>query len=308
MHRTIELAVPSTATDDLLRDLAADPEVIGLAVNRGASVKPRGDAVTVHVLNKGADGVLRRMERARAHGSVSAATAELATLIDPERNDHVITDVDEAMWEEVESALRHQSRITANYLALMALGGAVAAVGLIEEPAIQATAFIGSAMLAPAYEPLAGFGFGVALKKWDVVRRAAWSAFCGYVALVSAAALTFGGFVLAGVTTAEKLAGNSAVETLSHPGAKGTALTIAGSLAGMILMTAYRRSVIGGALMLLAIIPAASLAGAGAACGRWDLAKEGVERVLLDIAAIWICGALVVWLKQQFVHKRSPVV
>ena len=60
--------------------------------------------------------------------------------------------------------------------------------------------------------------------------------------------------------------------------------------------------------MLLAIIPAAALAGAGAVCGRWDLAKEGVERVLLDIAAIWICGALVVWLKQQFVHRRKPSV
>ncbi len=308
MHRTIELAVPSAATDDLLRDLAADQDVIGLAVNRGASIKPHGDAVTVHVLNKGADEVLRRMERARTHGLVSAATAEVATLIDPEQNDHVITDVDEAGWEEVESALRHQARITANYLALMALGGAVAAVGLTEEPVAQATAFLGSALLAPAYEPLAGFSFGVALKRGDIMRRAAWSAFCGYIALVLSAALTFGGFVFAGVTTAEELASNPAIETLSHPGAKGIAFTIAGSLAGMILMTAYRRSVIGGALMLLAIIPAASLAGAGAACGRWDLAKEGVERVLLDVAAIWICGALVVWLKQRFVHKRKSSV
>lgn len=308
MHRTIELSVPAAATDGVLAELTANPDVIGLAVNRGASVKPAGDAITVHVLNKAADDVLRSLEGARRHGSASAATAELATLVAPDENDRVRSDVDEAVWEEVESALRHQARITANYVALMALGGAVTAAGLVAEPVEQTTAFIGAALLAPAYEPLAAVGFGAALGKWDVVRRALWSALCGYAALVCAAALTFWLFTETGVTTADELAHNPAIETLSHPGAKGIAYTVVGSLAGMILMTAYRRSVIGGALMLLAIIPAAALAGAGAVTGRWDLAREGVERVLLDVALIWACGALVVWLKQRFVHARQPSV
>jgi uncharacterized membrane protein len=76
----------------------------------------------------------------------------------------------------------------------------------------------------------------------------------------------------------------------------------------MIMIVAYRRSTIGGPLMLLSIVPAAALIGAGAACGQWGLMKQGFERMLLDVAIIWVTGALVVWIKQKWTHKRAPLV
>src|SRR5215203_6278153 len=79
----------------------------------------------VHVLNYGADEVMRLADAGRQHGDISVSTGELTSIVDPKHERKVANDVDEALWEEVETGLRHQSRVTANYLGLMTLGGAV---------------------------------------------------------------------------------------------------------------------------------------------------------------------------------------
>ena len=58
MHRTVEISVSPRADDRLLEQLAALESVIGPSLNRGASLKPPGDVVRVHTLNRGADEVL----------------------------------------------------------------------------------------------------------------------------------------------------------------------------------------------------------------------------------------------------------
>lgn len=169
MHRTITIAVPAAATDARTADLLALGEVIGLSVSRGPSLKPPGDVVTAHVLNRGADEGLRRV--ARVEGAVSVVTAEAASFIDPAHDDKVQRDRDEAVWEEMEAGLRHQGRVTPHYVALTAPGGAVAAVGLVPEPVPQVIAFVALAIISPGFEPAAKIPLGIALRRWNVAGR-----------------------------------------------------------------------------------------------------------------------------------------
>jgi uncharacterized membrane protein len=306
MHHTIELSVPTEATDALLAQLEGNENVVGLSVQRGASIKPRGDVISVHVLNKGGDDVLALLPQAARHGSASAVTAESAAIIDPEHRDTVMNDVDEGLWEEMEAGLRHHGRVTTNFLCLMALGGATAAIGLVEDPTPQAIAFIASAMLASGYEPLAKVPLGALMGQWDVVRRGLKAALCGYAALIAGAAVTFAILMALGETSAVHLARNPEVRTLSHPDARAVGFSIIGGLAGMIIIAAYRRSVIAGPLLLLAIIPAAALMGAALASRQWGLFFQGAERLALDVIIIWVTGALVVWFKQRTAHRKRP--
>jgi hypothetical protein len=85
----------------------------------------------VHVLNRGADQVMSFADASRKGGQVS--TSELFSIVDSEHERKVANGVGKALWEEAETGLRHQSQITANYVGLMVLGGAVAATGLVEE-------------------------------------------------------------------------------------------------------------------------------------------------------------------------------
>ena len=280
--------------------------VVGLSVQRGASVKPPGDVVIVHVLNRGADEVLRCADAARGRGPISIVTAEVASIIDPSRQDVVDDDVDEAIWEEAETGLRHQGRVTSNYLALMALGGAIAAVGLVSEPVPQTIASVAASVIAPEFEPLAKIPLGLALRRWNVVKRGLVSSAVGYAVLVTGAALALLALRLGGGPSVEALLANSKVHAIEDLTASLLLVSACGAAAGVVILLAYRRSVIAGLLVALVLVPVA-LVGAAAA-GRFGLAYQGLERLLIDAAFIVVLGALLVLIKQVTVHRRLPLV
>src|SRR5215212_4146428 len=112
MYRSFEISVPAQGTDELLASLERLDRVVSISVHRGASVKPPGDVITVQSLNSGAGDVLRAVEATETYGEVSVATADLASLVDREHSEAIIRDTDEALWEETEAGLRHQSRPT----------------------------------------------------------------------------------------------------------------------------------------------------------------------------------------------------
>lgn len=308
MHRTIEIAAGAGASAALVAALERQEHVVGLRVHRGASVVPPGDVVVAHVLNRGADAVMRAVAEAGRHGPVSVATAELACLVDPAKQGAIERDVDEALWEEMETGLRHQGRVTANFLALMALGGAVAAAGLVtEDPARRAVATVAAAVLAPGYEPLAKAALGLALRKRAVLVAGLVSTAAGYAALVAGAAAVFALLRLLGDAAVGHLAESPAVHELSHPTALSYLVSACGAAAGMVVLSAYRRSVIAGPLMAMVLVEAAALVGAAPVAGRPDLALEGLGRLALDAALVVAIGAAVVAAKQAFVHRRAPL-
>jgi Domain of unknown function (DUF389) len=308
LHRTIEISSPASYTDELLGKLEDLEQVISLTVVRQGSVKPPGDALTVHVLNHGADEVMRLADAGREHGQVSVSTGELTSIVDPEHKRKVANDVDEALWEEAETGLRHQSQLTSNYLTLMALGGAVGAIGLVMEGTSQAVAFVAASIIAPGFEPIAKVPMGLALRRWDVARAGLRSAGVGYLALVLAAALVFVVLRLAGVATVEEFVGNSEIDTLADPTLREILMSACGAVAGMIMIVSYREYLIPGALIALEVIEAAAVIGVALAAGEPELVYEGVERLVLDGLLIVVGGVVVVLLKQALFHRREPMV
>lgn len=308
MHRTIEISVSPAADDLFIQRLAALESVVSLSINRGTSVKPPGDVLRVHTLNRGADEVLRVVALMQAEGEVSVATAEVASLIDPKHQHAVDRDVDEALWEEMETGLRHQGQVTPNYLILMALGGALAAMGLMTTSVTQAISFIAAPLIAPGFEPLSKIALGFTLRRWGTLWRGLISSLAGYAMLILAAALTFVALRALGAVTPEAFLGNHEVEKIIHPDAFDFAYSTIGVLAGAVMLAAYRRSTIGGALMALEIIHAAAMVGVALGIGRWDYLLEGLARFGIDVLLILVLSSLVVWLKQVFVHKRRPLV
>ncbi|MDF7815410.1 DUF389 domain-containing protein [Hymenobacter sp. YC55] len=309
MHRTLEITVPASATDALQQQLTALDEVIGLSVQRGASCKPAGDILIVHVLNRGTDEVLRRTRAAVPDPhALSIVTSEAASFISPTSHEAVDDDRDEAIWEEMESGLRHQGRITTNYLLLMGLGGIIAAIGLVSEPVPQAVAFVASAVIAPGFDPMTKVPLGLVLRHWSLVGRGLRSAAAGYAVLIIAACLTMLLLVATGESSATTLATNPEVEHLAHPKWMELLIAGAGALAGVVMLAAFRRSFQAGPLIAMAFIPAAALIGAGLAVGRLDLAVEGLERFAADWGFIVALGIPLLWLKQQFTHRRQPLV
>jgi hypothetical protein len=308
VHTEIEIIVDSSHTDELIQDLQQMDEVISLSVVREASIKPPGDVFTVHALNRGADKVLRLADAARKQGQVSVSTAELTSIIDPEHERKVANDIDEALWEEVETDLRHQGKLTVNYVGLMALGGAVAATGFAAESAAQAISFVAASIIAPGFEPLAAIPIGLVLRRWSVVGRGLQSMVGGYLALILSAGLTFLALRMSGVVMVDEFTVNTEVRNLAEPGLREILLSAFGALAGMVMLLSRRHYLIPGALVALLVIEASALIGVALAAGEAGLMLEGAKRFGLDILLIVAGGVPIVLLKQALVHRRAPMI
>ncbi|SHK01277.1 DUF389 domain-containing protein [Hymenobacter psychrotolerans] len=308
MHRSLELTVPPTVTESLCQQLVELDDVISVSVLPGASRKPPGDITTVQVLNRGADEVLRRAGAAVPKPEdLWVSTTELSSIIAPAEGEKILNDKDEAIWEEVEAGLRHQGRPTPNYVALMALGGIMAAVGLVSEPVPQAVAFIASSIIAPGFEPIAALPMGVVLKRWHVVWRGLRSTLIGYFLFILTAGLTMWLLVASGESSATELMANPEVHSISQPTLKSLLVSACGAAAGIVIIAAYRRSVIAGALIALILMPAAALIGAGVAVGISSLAVEGLIRFGIDVAFVLVLGFIIFYSKQKILHRRRPL-
>lgn len=307
MHRTIEVTLPPAATDAFVAGLRGHEHVVGVTLHRGASVEPAGDVVNVHVLNRGADDVLRAVARAREHGPISVATSELASLSDPAHQTGIDRDLDEAIWEELEAGLRHQGRVTPNYLALMALGGAVSAAGALAEPSVAIVAYVAAAITAPGFEPVSKIALGLVLRRGEVVKAGLVSTLAGYLVLILAAALTWWALHAAGAAEANDFLGGDSLKHTVEPSGEVLMIAACGALAGAVMQAAYRRSVIAGALIALRIIETAGVVGVALAMGRFDLAGQSLERLVTDASFIVIAGLVVFGIKQAVFHRRAPL-
>lgn len=253
------------------------------------------------------DDILRCVGTAFESGPVSFVTAEVASMVDPERQERIENDTDEAIWEEMEAGLRHQSAITVNYLLLMALGGTVAAVGLVSPPGPQALYFAAASIIAPGLESLIKLPLILAMRDWSLLGRALKSFASGYALLMVASALTFVILQTTESASYQHFVTNEEIERIASPGATEIIVSVCGALAAVIVYSTYRRSVIAGPLMALVLIPTAAMVGMAGVAQRWDLTRQALERLSLDLALIVGCGALVFGLKQRLVHRRKSL-
>ena len=123
---------------------------------------------------------------------------------------------------------------------------------------------------------------GLTLRRWGVATRGLVSAALGYLVLALSAALVLVVMRLTGVTTVGEFAHNHAVKSLAHPALRGVLLSACGALAGMVMLTSYRRYLLPGALIALLIIESAALVGASLAAGEPDLALGALGRFVMQ--------------------------
>ena len=84
MHRVIDITVPSHRGEQLIAALSQLEGVVVLTWQHGASIKPVGDVVTVHALNRATDDVMRAVATIGGDTPFTVLTAEVASISDPE--------------------------------------------------------------------------------------------------------------------------------------------------------------------------------------------------------------------------------
>ena len=248
--------------------------------------------------------MLSTVDRAREHGPITVATVRTESVVATGAQEAIEDDADESPWEEFERTLRHHGRMSVNYLVLMALGGAIAVAGLLSPPVPQALALAASAIIAPAFEPVAKLGVAL-MRGRPLAHRSRAGRPCWSATLILAAAGGVAFLVLRALGLAKPgvLASSEGVHMVMDPTAADWLVGAGGALAGLVIITSFREAVLAGALIALALVPAAGLVGVGLVAGDLEVALGGLKRAAADIGLVVVLGGAVVLVKDRLAPR-----
>ena len=308
MHRDIEITLPSETTEQVVSELEAIAGVISISVHHGVSVKPPGDVISAAVLNSDVDTVLSLVERAETHGSISVSTSSLDSLVDSDNQQLVRADVDEASWEEAETALRRHTRLTANFFLTTSAAAVIVTCGLAASSGVtEATALVAAAIIAPLFEPLARIGLGIVTRRTASLVPGVYTALIGYVTLIAVALLTMLVLRIGGHGFVDEFRHSSTVHEVEHPPLINLIISAGGAVAGVVMISAGRFTQLAGPLVALQLIPAAACIGVALELGDGGLAARSLGRLAIDVGMVLLAGLIVFTYKHAVAHghRRS---
>ncbi len=304
MPRTVQVALPPPMTDAALDRLKGMDGVVGLALQRGASLDPPGDIVMIQATTDGTRAVLRVLAELGAADGWSVLTSEPRSLLAPPYQNHLQEESNEAIWEEMAFLLRRETNLAVNYLALMAISGAIAAVGLWTD---TLHVVVGAMVVAPGFEPLLRIPFGLVAGPRTLASRGLWSTLAGYLALALGAFLALLVLRVVDSERSTDLASRHWVGYWSRVTGTDLLLASVAGLAGAFSVVAQRSVLTAGVMIALALVPGMTIAAMALGTGDLGLAAEGLGRWGLDAAAVVIAGGVVLGVKQAIVHRRAAL-
>ncbi|HVL32066.1 MAG TPA: DUF389 domain-containing protein [Actinomycetota bacterium] len=267
---------------------------------RGASVQPEGDVVSVEATNNATLSLVRRMLNDEL-GNVSIQTQAPKSIISSNAFRSLDAEGNDALWEEIALYIGAQSNPSANYFAAMALAGAIAAVGLWTD---TLHLVVGAMVLAPGFHPVLRIALGYVAGPRTTTRPGYVSGVGGYGAMALAALLAALALKLLAPDASDDLSTNHWVRYWSTITASGIFVSALAAAAGAFVVAADRGVLAAGAMIALALVPGATIAGMGLAVGDPALAGRGALRWAVDVALVALVGGLILGSKRAVVHRR----
>jgi hypothetical protein len=300
------VTVPTERTDGLIAALRGHDGLVSLGVQRAGSLYPPGDVITATVTTSSLAAIMRLLDE---HGvgedrGVSLTTSQPVSVVSATHAAALSRDTSEATWEEMEASISHESNPGPNTYALMAISGAVAAVGLATN-ALHLV--IGAMLVAPGFEPILRIGLGLASQgiRWQ---RGIVDSAKIYGALVAGAAATAVVYRLVGKSPlgegASYLPPDVLISYWTTISWTAVLVSAAASLAGAVVVAANRSVLTAGVMVMLALIPGATIAPMAIVAGSPSVAWQGALRWLIDVALVVVLGGAVFAWKQRRVHGR----
>jgi uncharacterized hydrophobic protein (TIGR00271 family) len=301
----LRIITPPQVTATVLRELAEDPGVTHITVDRGAATEPPGDLVSCDVVRASVNPLLRRLRAAGVTARGGITLTELETVIsaaaDRAQAQIVTPEIDTIVWEEVAARTSDDSTFSVSFGLLMVLAGIIAAIAVVTNNPVLV---VGAMIVSPDYGPMAALS--VAL-----VNRAssqAWRSFRALALGFPLAALAAFLFTLAtrglGRIPAPYLAGQRPVTGLLI-GANLGAFVVAfvAGAAGIVALGRAKSGAVVGVLVSITTIPAASNVGVALAMGNLSEAGKSLVILLVNLTGL-LAGGVVTLLGTRVWARR----
>lgn len=296
----LRIVVPPEVTAQVVAMVSAEPSCTTVVVNPGAAVHPTpGDLVQCEV---GRDAVDELVDAIAGVSGAVVSLADTTTLIG-RRGGRALRG-DAIVWAQVADMLERNSRLTVLYVVVIAIAGAIAAVGILEDLFLLV---IAAMALSPDYFPLiAGSLALVRRHRMDFLRSLAVLA-SGFAAAAVAAWVLTEVFVRTGVVKYSSFDPDQAVALfVAQPNWVSVVVACLAGVAGALSVTILDNRALVGVFVSITTIPAAAGVGVAFALRAWGDLAGSAGQLGINVVCLYITGAVTLWVQRVYWSRRAP--
>lgn len=115
MPRSIQVAASPALVDAVCARLPEIEGVAGYSRQRGTSLQPPGDLLSIEATNDATRTVFGLLEELHVHEQGSISTSDLKSLVSPGHQRQLETETNETVWDEMASLLRQDTSISTSW-------------------------------------------------------------------------------------------------------------------------------------------------------------------------------------------------
>ena len=191
----VRIITPPDLTAAVLQELAHDPGVTHITVERGAATEPPGDLVACEVVRAAVNPLVRRLRSAgvTARGGITMTEPEavISAAADRAQAQILTPEIDTIVWEEVAARTSDDSTFSVSFGVLMVLAGLIAAIAVLTNNSVL---MVGAMIVSPDYGPMAALSVALVNRAWGPAWRSFRALGLGFpVAALAALLLTLAG-------------------------------------------------------------------------------------------------------------------
>ncbi|WP_067468013.1 DUF389 domain-containing protein [Nocardia amamiensis] len=304
----LRMLAPAEMTDDVIQILEQDDAVSGLAVLRGASLRPSGDVVLADVAREAANDVIQRLRAIGLHHAGSIEIEPVRTWLSRSGFDAEVrapgSSADSVVWADVAQRSYEETELNWTYLSFMTLATVIAAIAIVLDSQILV---IGAMVLGPEFGAIAALGVALVRRRFVLFGLAVRTLLLGFTAAI---AITFTLALMAralGWITVDDVTGpRPGTAFIYTPDKWSFIVAVIAAAAGVLVLTSAKAGGMAGVFISVTTVPAAGNIALGAAFGVGSAIWGSALQLVVNLSGMALAGWATLAV-QQSVWSRVSV-
>ncbi|PID53622.1 MAG: hypothetical protein CSA58_08895 [Micrococcales bacterium] len=305
----IRLNAPAAVCDAAVGAATSMPAVSGVTHTAGASVKPAGDTVTIHVARENANEVIDELERLGAHrlGTILIDTPPSWLSHDAFRAEQRTpgSSADAVVWTEMVQRGYTDTELNLMFVSFMTLATIIAAIAIIKDALVLV---VGAMVLGPDFGPVAALGVGLVLRRWHLMWMALRSLVAGFaIGIALTAVLVLIARWLGWIDHVNLAAPHPQTDFIYQPDRWSFIVAVVAAAAGVLALTSERLGGLAGVFISVTTIPAAGNIALGLVLSDQAEVLGSLLQLGVNVCGMAVSGAVTLWIQRVvWSHVRLP--
>lgn len=288
----LRIMAPATMTDDILALFDDDCAVSGLAVFRGAAIRPAGDLIMAQVAREGANEIVQRLRAMRVHQLGSIELEQVDTWLSRKGFDAEVrtpgSSADAVVWAEVGQRAYEDTELNWTYLSFLTLATVIASIAIVLDSQILV---VGAMVLGPEFGPIAALGVALIRRRFVLLQLAIRTLVLGFVAAIGITiVLALMARGLGWVTLADVDGPRPGTAFIYTPDKWSFIVAVIAGSAGVLSITSAKSLGMAGVFISVTTVPAAANIALGVAFLDGKTIWGSLAQLLVNIAGMAMAG------------------